>query len=196
MSMPSQQEVNHPLVSSGAGGETALEQLFPLVYEELRRIAHRRMHDEHAGHTLQTTALVNEAYLKLAGQQPLWENRAHFFAIAARVMREILIDYARAKQREKRGGGIRPLPLDEVDGRAVMSPELLPELIELDEALNRLAALDPRQSRIVELRYFGGLTVEETAEVLGTSPSTVAVEWRLARGWLKSELTGDCRHEP
>ncbi|MFL6337078.1 MAG: sigma-70 family RNA polymerase sigma factor [Pyrinomonadaceae bacterium] len=194
--MPSTPEVNHPPLSSGAGDETALEQLFPLVYEELRRIAHRRMRDEQAGHTLQTTALVNEAYLKLAGQQPRWENRAHFFAIAARVMREILIDYARAKRRGKRGGGIHPLAFDELDEGAVMSPELLPELIGLDEALNRLAALDPRQGQIVELRYFGGLTVEETAEVLGTSPSTVAVEWRLARGWLKSELIGNRPYEP
>src|SRR5438270_11793794 len=178
--MPSTQEVNHPLVSSGAEDETTLEQLFPLVYEELRRIARQRMRREHAGHTLQTTALVNEAYIKLAGQHPRWQNRSHFFAIAARVMREILIDYARTKQRGKRGGGIRPLPFDELDEGAVMPPALLPGLIDIHEALKRLAVLDPRQSKIVELRYFGGLTVEETAEALGISPSTVATEWRLA----------------
>lgn len=194
--MPLPKEGQHPPESSGAEDETALEQLFPLVYEELRRIAHRRMRDECAGHTLQTTALVNEAYIKLAAQQPGWQNRAHFFAISARVMREILIDYARARQRGKRGGGVRPLPFDELDEGAVMPTELLPGLIDLDGALKRLAALDPRQGQIVELRYFGGLTVEETAEVLGTSAGTVAVEWRLARGWLKSELTKSCSNEP
>jgi len=194
--MPSTQEVNHPLVSSGAEDETTLEQLFPLVYEELRRIARQRMRREHAGHTLQTTALVNEAYIKLAGQHPRWQNRSHFFAIAARVMREILIDYARTKQRGKRGGGIRPLPFDELDEGAVMPPALLPGLIDIHEALKRLAVLDPRQSKIVELRYFGGLTVEETAEALGISPSTVATEWRLARGWLKTELSESCPDEP
>ena len=193
--MTSAQEVNQALVSSAAEDETALEQLFPLVYEELRRIARRRMRREHEGHTLQTTALVNEAYIKLAGQRPEWQNRSHFFAIAARVMREILVDYARTKQRGKRGGGVRPLPLDELVEGAVMPPALLPEVIEIHEALERLAVLDPRQSRIVELRYFGGLTVEEAAEVLGVSPGIVAIEWRLARGWLKAELSKGCPDE-
>jgi RNA polymerase sigma factor (TIGR02999 family) len=193
--MPSTQEVTRLPVSSGAEDETALEQLFPLVYEELRRIARRRMRREHEGHTLQTTALVNEAYIKLAGQRPQWQNRSHFFAIAARVMREVLIDYARTKQRGKRGGGVRPLSLDELVEGAVTPPVLLPEVIEIHEALERLAVLDPRQSRIVELRYFGGLTVEETAGVLGVSPSIVAIEWRLARGWLKAELSKGCPDE-
>jgi RNA polymerase sigma factor (TIGR02999 family) len=188
--MPSTQEVTRLLAASEAGDEQALEQLFPLVYEELRRIARRHMREEQAGHTLQTTALVHETYIKLAGRQPRWQDRAHFFAIAARAMREILIDYARTKSRGKRGGGLRPLPLDESDGGAVMPLESLQELIDLDEALKGLAVLAPRQSRVVELRYFGGLTVEETAEVLGVSPGTVAIEWRLARGWLKSELSG------
>jgi|ERR1051326_2395031 RNA polymerase sigma factor (TIGR02999 family) len=195
MLMTSAKEVNHPLVSSAAEDETALEQLFPLVYEELRRIARRRMRREDAGHTLQTTALVNEAYIKLAGQHPRWQNRSHFFAIAARVMREILVDYARTKLRGKRGGGTRPLPFDELNEGAVASPSLPAGLLEIHEALERLAVLDPRQSRIVELRYFGGLTVEETAEVLGVSPATVATEWRLARGWLKTELSGSCPDE-
>ena len=189
--MSSAQEVTRLLDASAAGDEQALEKLFPLVYEELRRIARRQMRDEQAGHTLQTTALVHETYLKLAGRQPCWQNRAHFFAIAARAMREILVDYARARGRGKRGGGLRPLPLDESDEGAVMPPERLQELIELDEALKGLSALAPRQSRVVELRYFGGLTVEETAEVLGISPGTVAIEWRLAKGWLKGELSGD-----
>jgi RNA polymerase sigma-70 factor (ECF subfamily) len=193
--MPSTREVNHPLVSSGAEDETALEQLFPLVYEELRRIARRRMRHERAGHTLQTTALVNEAYIKLASQHARWQNRSHFFAIAARVMREILVDYARTKQRGKRGGGIRPFSFDELDEGTVMLSALLPELIDIHEALERLALLDLRQSKIVELRYFGGLTVEETAEALGISPSTVATEWRLARGWLKTELSKSCPDE-
>ena len=193
--MTSAQEVNHALVSSAAEDETALEQLFPLVYEELRRIARRRMRREHEGHTLQTTALVNEAYIKLAGQHPQWQNRSHFFAIAARVMREILVDYARTKQRGKRGGGVRPLPLDELVEGAVMPLAPFPEVIEIHEALERLAVLDPRQSRIVELRYFGGLTVEEAAEVLGVSPGIVAIEWRLARGWLKAELSKGCPDE-
>jgi RNA polymerase sigma factor (TIGR02999 family) len=189
--MPSAQEVTQLLEASAAGDEQALARLFPLVYEELRRIARRHMHEEQAGHTLQTTALVHETYIKLAGRQPRWQNRAHFFAIAARAMREILIDYARTRSRGKRGGGLRPLPLDESDEGAVMPPERLQELIDLDEALKGLAALAPRQSRVVELRYFGGLTVEETAEVLGLSPSMVAIEWRLAKGWLKSELSRD-----
>jgi len=193
--MPSAQEVTRLLEASAAGDEQALEELFPLVYEELRRIARQHMRQEQAGHTWQTTALVHETYLKLAGRQPRWQNRAHFFAIAARAMREILIDYARTKCRGKRGGGLRPLPLDESDGGAIMPPERLQELIDLDEALKGLATLAPRQSRVVELRYFGGLTVEETAEVLGISASMVAIEWRLARGWLKSELSGGCVDE-
>lgn len=195
MLMPSTQEVTHPRAASGAVDETALDQLFPLVYEELRRIAHRRMRGEYPSHTLQTTALVHEAYIKLARQQPQWQNRDHFFAIAARVMREILIDYARTKLRGKRGGGMPLLRFDELDEATVLPPDSLPMLIDLDEALKRLAALDPQQSRIVELRYFGGLTVEETAGVLGISPSTVATEWRLAKGWLKSELSRNCPDE-
>ena len=164
------------------GDKTALETLTPLVYDELRRIAHRYMQSEREGHTLQTTALVNEAYLRLADQQKIeWQNRAHFFAVTAHVMRHILIDHARRRHYAKRGGEAQQVPMEEA---AVMSHPRAAELVALDEALDGLAKLDPRKSRVVELRYFGGLSLEETAEVLEVSPITVRRDWRAAKAWL------------
>ncbi|SRR6266851_2645637 len=164
------------------GDQTALDKLTPLVYDELRRIAHRYVRRERNGHTLQTTALVNEAYMRLAGERKIeWENRAHFFAVTARVMRHILMDYARRRSYAKRGGEARQVPLAEA---YVMSQERAAELVVLDEALAELAKLDLRKSRVVELRYFGGLSLEETAEVLEVSLMTVRRDWRAAKAWL------------
>jgi RNA polymerase sigma factor (TIGR02999 family) len=170
------------LVEWREGDKAALDKLTPLVYDEMRRIAHRYVRRERAGHTLQTTALVNEAYLRLARQQKVeWQNRAHFFAVTAQVMRHILIDHARARHYAKRGGNAEQVPLE--DARA-MSKQRAAELIALDEALDELAQLDPRKSRVVELRYFGGLSLEETAEVLEMSVMTVRRDWRAAKAWL------------
>jgi RNA polymerase sigma-70 factor (ECF subfamily) len=164
------------------GDKAALDRLTPLVYDELRRIAHRYVQRERDGHTLQTTALVNEAYLRLAGQQKVdWQNRAHFFAVTAQVMRHILIDHARRRSYAKHGGDARQVSLEDA---AVMSQERAAELIALDEALDELAKLDQRKSRVVELRYFGGLSLEETAEVLEISLMTVRRDWRAAKAWL------------
>jgi RNA polymerase sigma factor (TIGR02999 family) len=169
------------------GNQAALDKLMPLIYDELRRLAHHYMSREHAGHTLQTTALVNEAYLRLIGRRDMhWQNRAHFFAISAQLMRRILVDHARAHTRIKRGGGTHLLTLDE---GAVVSRERAAEVIALHDALNELAALDPRQSRIVELRFFGGLSIEETTEVLGLSAATIKREWRTAKAWLYHVLS-------
>ena len=189
MTTPSPQEITRLLADWGSGNSSALDQLLPLVHAELRRIAHRQMSRERPGHTLQATALVNEVYLKLAGGEGFeWRNRAHFFAVCAQVMRHILIDYARTHARDKRGGGALHLPLDEAafqaGGRAA-------ELVALDEALRTLEALDPQKGKIIELRYFGGLGVEETAEVLKMSPTTVRREWRRAKAWLYRELQKD-----
>src|SRR5215831_7085684 len=168
------------------GNPDAGPKLIPLVYGELRRLADSYMRRERTGHTLQTTALVHEAYLKLLGQRSVdWQNRAHFFGIAAQVMRRILIDHARGHVRDKRGGGREAVPLDEA---LVFSPERSADFLELDSALERLAELDPRQAKIVELRFFGGLTVEEAAEVLGISPKTVKRDWSVAKAWLHGEL--------
>jgi RNA polymerase sigma-70 factor (ECF subfamily) len=164
------------------GDKAALDKLTPLVYDELRRIAHRYVRRERNGHTLQTTALVNEAYMRLAGERKIeWENRAHFFAVTAQVMRHILTDYARRRRYAKRGGEADQVPLAEA---YVMSQERAAELVILDEALAELAKLDPRKSRVVELRYFGGLSLEETAEVLKVSLMTVRRDWRAAKAWL------------
>ena len=164
------------------GDKAALDKLTPLVYDELRRIAHRYVRRERNGHTLQTTALVNEAYMRLAGERKIeWENRAHFFAVTARVMRHILTDYARRRSYAKRGGEAHQVPLAEA---YVMSQERAAELVILDEALAELAKLDPRKGRVVELRYFGGLSLEETAEVLEVSLMTVRRDWRAAKAWL------------
>jgi RNA polymerase sigma factor (TIGR02999 family) len=159
----------------------------PLVYAELRRLARRYMGRESPGHTLQTSALINEAYMKLVDQQSVqWQNRAHFFAVAARVMRNILIDHARSHHYAKRGAGARKISLDET---AVLTPERAADLVALDDALNALAVLDARKSRIIELRFFGGLSIDETAEVMKISPVTVTREWRAARAWLRREIT-------
>jgi len=164
-----------------------LEKLTPLVYAELHRRAKRYMRGERVGHTLQTTALVNEAYLKLiASNQMNWRNRAHFFAVAAQAMRRILIDHARARRSRKRVAELDAVSLDE---SLVVSQERRADLVELDDALNALAAIDPRKSQVVELRFFGGLTVEETAEVLRVSPDTVMNDWKLAKIWLLHELS-------
>jgi RNA polymerase sigma factor (TIGR02999 family) len=173
------------LVEWHDGDQAALDRLMPLVYEQLRRIAHRYVQRERNGHTLQTSALVNEAYLRLADQKVAWQNRAHFFAVTARVMRHILIDHARRRQYAKHGGDARQVPIDEAAG---MSLERAAELIALEEALDELAQLDPRKSRVVELRYFGGLSLEETAEALNISLMTVRRDWRAAKAWLYRRL--------
>ena len=168
------------------GNESAASKLIPIVYDELRRLAAACMRRERQDHTLQPTALVNEAYLKLIEQRDVdWQGRAHFFGIAAQIMRRILIDHARAHLRDKRGGGAIAVPLDEA---LVFSPEQSSEIVRLNEALERLAKFDPRQSKIVELRFFGGLTVEQTAELLSLSPTTVKREWSMAKAWLHGEL--------
>jgi RNA polymerase sigma factor (TIGR02999 family) len=171
------------------GNEQALEEMLPLIYDELRHLAHHFLYRERPGHTLQTTALVHEAYLKLIDQRDArWQNRAHFFALAAQAMRRILIDSARKHIAAKRGRGGEKLSLAEV---ATISPEPDCNLLALDEALNALAEIDSQQSRIIELRYFGGLTIEETAEVMKLSPATIKREWTMARAWLHQSLTGD-----
>ena len=163
----------------------ARERLMPIVYEELRRIAHRYMRGEREGHTLQATALVNEVYLRLAGIDALqWRDRTHFFAMAATLMRRVLVDYARQRARNKRGAGISVTTLDE----HAISPQPAVDIVALDDALERLATLDPQQSRIVELRFFAGLSVRETAEALGVSPATVKRDWATAKMWLYHEL--------
>jgi RNA polymerase sigma-70 factor, ECF subfamily len=183
-----QQRVTELLEQWSHGDDSALAKLTPLVYEELRRLAHRQMSAERPDHTLQTTALVNEAYLRLADQiHPRWQNRAHFFAVAARAMRRILVSYARSRRSEKRGGGAVKMELDEA---AFVSPEESKEIIGLHEALERLATLDSRKAQVVELKYFGGLNYEEMAEVLKISPVTVRRDWRFAKAWLYTELRG------
>jgi RNA polymerase sigma factor (TIGR02999 family) len=174
------------LVRWRGGDREALDALLPLVYEELRRIAQHYLRNERPGHTLQSTALVNEAYVRLVAQDfPQWQNRAHFFAVASQLMRQILVDYARNRRAAKRGGGVCKLALDE----AVENP--LPvdvDVIALDDALKTLAAMDEQQSRVVELKFFGGLSIEDIAEVLGISSSTVKRDWITARAWLYREL--------
>ena len=170
----------------GQGQDTALEKLLPLVYQELRRIARRYMAGERTGHTLQTTALVNEAYLRLIDSRKVnWQSRAHFFAISAQLMRRILVDHARSRGYQKRGGGAQAVTLDD---DLVVSPEKGRDVVALDDALKALAEVDPRKSRVVELRFFGGLSVEETAEVLKVSQDTVLRDWRLAKSWLRREM--------
>jgi RNA polymerase sigma factor (TIGR02999 family) len=183
----SPQEVTQLLAAWGKGDQSALDQLFPLVHAELRRIARRQMSHERPGHTLQATALVNEAYLKLAGQEGFeWQNRAHFFAVCAQVMRHILIDHARAHARDKRGGGAVQVSLEDAALLKGQPPE---DLLALDEALKTLERLDPQKGKLIELRYFGGLSIEETAEVLHISPRTVRREWRRSKAWLYRMIT-------
>jgi RNA polymerase sigma factor (TIGR02999 family) len=180
-------KVTQLLVDWGAGDQNALEELLPLIYNELRHLAHNFLYRERTGHTLQTTALVHEAYLKLIDQRDArWQNRAHFFAIAAQAMRRILIDSARKHAAAKRGGPLENLALDKA---ANISLEPDTNLLALDEALKSLSAIDPQQERLVELRYFGGLTIDETAEVMKLSPATVKREWAMARAWLYQSLT-------
>jgi len=183
----SSQQISHLLHRWSDGDSEALDQLTPLVYGELRRMARRYMRRQPPGHTLQTTALIHEAYLRLVGrEEQRWENRAHFFSVAAQAMRHILMDYARARNREKRGGGGQRVSLDEA---MTICPERVAELVALDDALTELAKLDDRRSKVVELRFFGGLTEEEIAEVLKVSPRTVSSDWSLARSWLLRELS-------
>jgi RNA polymerase sigma factor (TIGR02999 family) len=176
----------------GAGDPAALDELLPLVYDELRRQARRYMRAQPSGHTLQTTALVHEAYLRLVGQSHVeWKGRAHFFGVAAKAMRSILVDHARARRAAKRGGAARAVTLDEAGevATAVAGTQSRVDVLALDEALARLAELDSRKSRLVELRYFGGLGIEEAAAVLGVSPATVKRDWTTARAWLRRELS-------
>jgi RNA polymerase sigma-70 factor (ECF subfamily) len=185
----SQQRVTELLTRWSQGDDAALAELTPLVYEELRRLAHRQMGAERSDHTLQTTALVNEAYLRLADQtNPRWQNRAHFFAVAARAMRQILVSYARTQHAQKRGGGAFKVDLDEA---ALVSPEESKQIVELHEALEQLSALDSRKAQVVELKYFGGLNYDEIAEVLKISRITVRRDWEFAKVWLYTELRGD-----
>jgi RNA polymerase sigma factor (TIGR02999 family) len=168
------------------GDNAALTQLSPLVYEELRRLAHHHMGGQRSDHTLQTTALVNEAYLRLADQtNPSWQNRAHFFAVAARAMRQILVSYARSQRAQKRGGGALKIELDEA---ALVSSQESKQIVELHEALEQLSTLDSRKAQVVELKYFGGLNYDEMAEVLKISPITVRRDWEFAKVWLYTEL--------
>ena len=180
------QEVTQLLANWSQGDPTALEKLIPLVYKELRHLAHRYMEGQRPNHTLQTTALVNEAYLRLADQsKPNFTNRSHFFAVAAKAMRQILVDYAKAQQREKRGAGASKVELNEA---ALISPEQTSAILDVDEALEKLAVLDSRKARVVELRYFGGLNQDEIAEVLKISTVTIRRDWVFARAWLYTEL--------
>ena len=186
MKQSSSQHVTELLLAWGQGEKSALDRLVPVVYSELRRMAHRYMAHEAPGNTLQTTVLVNEAYLKLVDAQEVrWQNRAHFFAISAQMMRRILVDGARSRNALKRGGAARMVELEEA---LVVSPEPGPDLIALDDALKALCETDPRKGRVVELRFFGGLSVKEIAEVLKVSPETVMRDWRLAKAWLAREM--------
>jgi len=184
----SPETVTQLLADWSHGNDAALAELTPLVYEELRRLAHRHMGGERPDHTLQTTALVNEAYMRLTDQtNPRWQDRAHFFAVAARAMRQILINYAKSQRSLKRGGGALKI---ELEGTAIVSPEESKEIIDLHEALERLATLDSRKGRVVELKYFGGLNHDEIAEVLKISAVTVRRDWVFAKAWLHKELCG------
>lgn len=187
--MPAQPNITELLVGYGRGDKEALDRLMPIVYDELRRQAARYLKREQAGHTLQTTALIHEAYVRLVDQRNVqWQNRAHFFGIAAQLMRRILVDHARTKKRAKRGGSDVRVSLGEVD---VAAKDQDLDVVALDEALNRLAKIDEQQSRVVELRFFSGLTVEETAEVMGISAATVKRDWSMAKAWLHRELSGE-----
>lgn len=185
---PRQHEITELLAEWRDGNQSALDELYPLVYDELRRLARRYMSRERKGHTLQTTALIHEAYVRLVDQKNVqWANRSHFFAISAQIMRRILIDHARRHAYAKRGGGARQVSLEEA---ATVVPDHSEELLRLDEALKSLAEMDPRRSQVVELRYFGGLNNEEIAGVLHISENTVTRDWNMARAWLYQQLTG------
>jgi RNA polymerase sigma factor (TIGR02999 family) len=184
---PSPQQISDLLATSGYWQHAQPDELAPLVYDELRRLAHRYMRDERPDHTLQTTALVNEAYLRLADQtNPHWQNRTHFFAVAARMMRHILVEYARSRQRVKRGAGAVKIQLNE---EAVVSETQAEQVVDLNDALEQLAELDRRASQVVELKYFGGMNYDEIAEVLTISSITVRRDWEFAKAWLHKELS-------
>ncbi len=188
MAISGSQQITHLLLAWGQGDQAALDALMPLVYGELRKVAARHLRGQRAGHTLQTTALVNEAYLRLIdASQVKWQDRAHFFAVAAHFMRRILVDFARSRNYQKRGGGAQQVSLAEA---LAIEPERGADLLALDEALTRLQALNERQAQVVELRYFGGLSEEESAEALKVSVRTVRRDWNFARVWLHRELTG------
>ena len=190
--MPAPGEITRLLADWSSGNQAALDKLMPLVYEELRRLASNYMRRERPDHMLQTTALVHEAYLRMAEQQDVgYQSRAHFFAAAAQVMRHILVDYARGCRRAKRGEGVPPLALSDV---AVLSDQRAEEVLAVNSALLRLTALDARKSRVFEMRYFGGMSVEEAAEALKVSPATVAREWRMAKAWLRREIVPGSQH--
>jgi RNA polymerase sigma factor (TIGR02999 family) len=181
-------QITRLLVDWRKGDQAAFEQLIPLVHDELRRVAHRHMAHERAGHTLQATALVNEAYIRLIDvRQVNWQDRAHFFAMSSRLMRRILVDFARSKGYQKRGGGAQKVSLDEA---LIVSEEARHDLVAIDDALNALAVVDSRKAQVVEMRFFGGLSVEETAEALKVSVDTVMRDWKLAKAWLLRELAG------
>jgi len=183
---PLHHDVTQLLVAWSNGDEAAGDELIPLVYEELHRLAHRYMNRERPRHTLQTSALVNEAFVRLVGQRDVhWQNRSHFFGIAAQMMRRVLVDYARSRQYQKRGGDAVQVSLDE---ELMVSNEQTAEVVALDDALKRLATFDQRKCQIVELRFFAGLSVEEAAQVLDISPATVKRDWTLAKAWLRKEI--------
>jgi RNA polymerase sigma factor (TIGR02999 family) len=187
MDSPPSHDVTQLLVAWTNGDQAARDQLISFVYEELYRLARRYMRSESPGHTLQTSALVNEAFLRLVDQRNVrWQNRSHFFAIAAQMMRRILVDYARSRSYAKRGGGARALTLDE---ELIVSDERSDEVVAVHEALEQLAKFDARKGQIVELRFFGGLSIDETAEVLGVSPGTVMSDWTMAKAWLRREIS-------
>jgi len=187
--VPPPSEVTQLLLAWSDGDNSALEKLIPLVYDELRRLARRYMVRERSGHTLQTTALVNEAYLRMVDLKEVqWQNRAHFFAVSAQLMRHILVDFARSRGYKKRGGGTVQIPIDDALDVSTHEPS---DLIALDDALNSLAEIDARKSKVVEMRFFGGLSVEETAHVLKISPETVMRDWKMAKVWLLREISGD-----
>ncbi len=189
MTSSSPPEVTKLLLAWGQGDDAALQQLMPIVYEELRRLAHHYMGGERQGHLLQTTALVNEAYLRLVDSSRVkWQNRAHFFAVSAQLMRRVLVDMARSRKYQKRGGDAVQVSLEEV---LVGSRERSADLVALDDALNALATTDERASRVVELRFFGGLNIDETAEALKVSPETVKRDWNWAKAWLLREISGE-----
>lgn len=191
MTSPSSPEVTELLLAWGQGDDSALHRLMPIVQDELRRLAHHYMRGERMGHVLQTTALVNEAYLRLVDSSRVkWQNRAHFFAVSAQLMRRVLVDMARARNYDKRGGKMVQVSLNEV---MVASSERSGELVALDDALNALAEVDERASRVVELRFFGGLSIEETAEALKVSPETIKRDWTWAKVWLLREISGETR---
>jgi RNA polymerase sigma factor (TIGR02999 family) len=186
---PQPQQITELLKSWSQGNQAAIDKLVPLVYDELHRLAQRYMSDERPGHALQTTALVNEAYLRLVDSSNLsWDGRSHFFGVCAQVMRRILVDWARSRQALKRGGDVRALDLDEA---LAVAKERGTDLVAIDDALKALTAVDPRKGQVVEMRFFGGLSVKETAEVLKVSPETVQRDWKLAKSWLRRELSGE-----